>query len=82
MIQTTEEAQEDAPTLFQAISSVIFLQDKLAFSPINPTRGDKWPTLPARANTAYAVPELTETAALDPATPTAVRSSKRDSNRA
>ena len=81
MRETTEESQEAALNLCQAIEPVVFHQDALAFSPSILPRGDKWPALPARANTAHAAPDLTETAAPDPATPAAVRIGERNSNR-
>ena len=80
--QTIEEAQKAAPTLCQAITQVVFHLDALAFSPSVLTRGAEWPALPARADTAHAAPALTKTAAPDPATPAAVGSCKRNSNRA
>ena len=44
---TIEESQEDAPTLFQAISPVVFHQDAPAFSPSVLTRVSECPTLQA-----------------------------------
>ena len=75
---TIKEAQEAAPIICQAIEPFFFHQDAPAFSPIVLLRGDKWPALPARADTAHAAPELTETAAFDPAAPAAVGSGKRN----
>ena len=77
-----EEAQEAAQTLCHATPPSCFHQDSPAFSPRFLLRGYEWPALPARSDTAHAVPALTETAALDPAAPAAVESVKRNSNRA
>ena len=79
---TIEEAQEAAPTLCQAIDLVVFHQDAPAFSPRVLPRGDKWPALLVRADTANAAPELTKTAAPNPAAPAAVGSGKINSNHA
>ena len=73
MRETIKEAQEAAPTLYQAIEPVVFHQDTPSFSPRVLPRREEWSALPARADTAHAVPALTETAASDPATPAAVR---------
>ena len=81
MRETTEDSQEAVLNLCQAIKPVVFHQDAPAFSPSILPRGDKWPALPARTNTAHAAPDLTETAALDPTTQAAVRIGKRNSNR-
>ena len=78
--KTIEEAQEAAPTLWQAIAPVLFFQDPPAFSPSILLIGDDWPALPARADTAHTDPALTETAAPNPATPAAFRSGKINSN--
>ena len=69
--ETIEEAQEAAPIIYQAIDLVVFHQDVPAFSPSILPRGDDWPGLPVRADTAYAAPALTNTAA-----PAAVGSGK------
>ena len=84
MIETIEEAQDAAPTLYQAIALVIFHQDASAFLPSVLPGGEEWPAflmLPDTAHTAHTAPELTDTAAPDPATPVAGRSSKINSNR-
>ena len=78
--ETIEEDQESGPTLCQAIKPVIFHQDAPAFSPRILPRGDDWPSLLARANTAHTAPALTKTAAPNPDTPVAVGSGKRNSN--
>ena len=82
VIQNIEEAQETAPNLCQATPAVVFHPDTPSFSPRVLTRGFEWTVLPARAETAHTEPALTETAAPDPDTPSAVRSIKRNSNRA
>ena len=82
MSKTTEEAQEVALTLCQAITSVVFHQRALAFSPSFLPRPDEWPALPARVDTAHAAPALIETASPDHATQAAVRNGKRNSKRA
>ena len=78
--QTTEEAQEAAPTLCQAITPVVLHPDAPALSSSVLTRGAEWPALPAHADTAHAAPALTETATPDPATPAAIGSGKINSN--
>ena len=80
--KTIEEAQEAAPTLCQAITLVLFHQDAPELSPSVLPRGDDWPALTESADTAHASPALTETDNPDPATPAAVGSGKRNSNRA
>ena len=82
MRKNIKEDREAAPTLCNAISPVVFHQDSLAFSTSVLLRGDKWPALLARANTAHAAPSLTETAAPDLAALADIRSGKRNSNRA
>ena len=79
MSETTKEAQESAPTFFQAIAPVVFHQDIPEFSPIILLRGYKWPALSVRADTAHAYPALTETPSPDLATPAAGRSGKINS---
>ena len=74
-----EEYQEAAPNLCQVTPPVIFHQDAPAFSPSVLPRGDKWPALPARADTAHAAPALTETAS-ESAAPVAFGSGKINSN--
>ena len=74
--ETINRAQEATPTLFQDIDQVVFHLDASAFSPSVLLRGDEWPALPARDNTAHVSPALTETATLDPAAPAAVGSGK------
>ena len=79
--ENIKEAQEAALKLCQATPPpVVFHQDAPAFSPGVLPRGDEWPALPARADTAHTAPILTETAAPDSATPAAVKNSKRNSN--
>ena len=73
-----EETQESAPTLYHAIPPVVFHQYTPALSPNVLPIGYDWPSLTARADTAHAAPELTETAAFDPAAPAAVGSGKRN----
>ena len=80
--ENTNEAQEAAPALFQSVPPVVFHQDAPAFSLSVLLRRDKWPDIPARANTTHAAPALTNTAAPDPAALAAIRSGKRNSNHA
>ena len=80
--ETIEEAQEAAPIICQAINPVIFHQDAPSFLTSVLLRGDKWPALPARADTSHTAPALTMTAAPKPAAPAAVGSGKNNSNRA
>ena len=82
MSKTIEEAQEAAPIFWQAIALVLFHPDAPALSPSVLPRGDEWPDLPARADTAHAAPALTETAAPNPAKLAAVGSGKINSTRA
>ena len=71
--QNIKKAQESARTLCQAIPLAIFHPDAPSLSPSILARGAEWPTLPTCANTANAAQELTETAALNPVTPAAVK---------
>ena len=80
MSQNIEEAQEAAPTLCQAIPPVIFHPDAPVLSPSVLARGSDGAALPARANTDQASPALTDTAALKPATSTAIGRNKINSN--
>ena len=80
VIKNIEESQEDALTLCHTTTPVVFHQDSPAFSPSVLRSGDKWPSLPARADTTHAAPALTETAPPDPAAPVAVGSGKINSN--
>ena len=77
-----KESQEADPTLCQAIDPVVFHQDAPAFSPRVLPRGEKWPALLARVDTAHASPTLTKTAVPNPATLASVGISKINSNRA
>ena len=65
--QTIDESQEAAPIIFWAIKPVIFHQYSPTFSPSVLQIGDKWPALPACADTAHVAPTLTETSAPNPA---------------
>ena len=80
--KTTNESQESALTLCQAIYLVVFHPDAPAFSLSILTRGPKWHALMERSNTVHAAIVLTKTAALYPATPAAIGSGKRNSNQA
>ena len=60
---------------------VVFHQDAPALSPSVLPRGDEWPALPARANTAHAAPALTETSTPDPSALATTESGKINSNR-
>ena len=80
MRETIEEAQEAAPILCQDIARVFFHLDAPSFSHNVLPRGNEWPALPARSDTAHAALALTETDAPKPATPAAVGSGKRNSN--
>ena len=80
MSQTIKETQEASLNLFQDTTPVVFHPDALAFSPRVLTRGAKWPTLPARADTTHAAPVPIETTAPNPTTLEAVRSGKINSN--
>ena len=82
MSENVKEAQEAAPALFHAIPPVVFHQDVPALSPRVLPRGEEWPALPARADTAHAAPALTKTAAPDRAAPAAVGRDKINLNRA
>ena len=76
LIQSIEKAQEASLTLFRVIPPVVFQPDAPTFFPRVLTRGSEWPALPARSNTSNAAPALTETAAPNPTTQAAGRSSK------
>ena len=80
--ENIKEVQEYAPNLCHAIPPVVFHQDTPALSPRVLPRGDEWPDLLARADTAHTAPALNKTANPNPATPAAVGSSKINSNRA
>ena len=80
MIENIEEAQEAGPALSQETPLVVFHQDAPAFSPSVLPRGDEWPALQTRANTAHTAPALTKTTAPDPAAPADVRNGKINSN--
>ena len=80
VIQKIKESQKAAPTLFQDTPLVVFHPYSPAFSTSVLTKGDEFPALPARADTAHAAPALTKTASPDPATPAAVGSRKMSLN--
>ena len=82
MRKTIEDTQEAAPIICQAIDPVFFHQDAPAFSPSVLPRGDKWPALRARTNTAHTAPYITKTATPNTAAPAAVVSGNKNSNHA
>ena len=82
VIKTIEEAQKFALTLCHAFSPVVFHQEVPAFSTSVLPRGDEWPASPLHSNTDHEAPAITKTVTPDPATPAAIRSGKRNSNRA
>ena len=82
MSKNIDEAQEAASTLCCATPLFIYHQDAPKLSPWVLLRGENWPTLPTRVDTAYTALALTNTAALNPASPAAAGSSKMYSKRA
>ena len=80
--QNIKEATKAATILYQTTTQFVFQPDIPEFSPKVLTDWEEYPTLPASAETAHASQVLTKTAAPDTATPEAVGSGKRNSNRA
>ena len=80
--ETIKESQDSAPILCQAIALFVFRPDTPAFSTSVLPRGDKWPTITARADTSHSAPVLTETSATNSVTQADIGRSKINSNSA